>query len=33
LLLWIGNLIFKGLLATMIKIYDAIRMPRACTKP
>ncbi len=28
-----GGLIFMGLVAPMIRIYDAIRMPNACTKP
>lgn len=28
-----GGLVFIGLLATMIRNYDAIRMPNACTKP
>ena len=27
-----GGLIFMGLAATMIRIYDTIRMPNACTK-
>jgi hypothetical protein len=33
LLLSNGDLVFMGLVATMIRIYDAIRMPNACTKP
>jgi hypothetical protein len=32
LLLSNGGLIFMGLVATMIRIYDTIRMPNACTK-
>ena len=28
-----GGLVFIGLFATMIRNYDAIRMPKACTKP
>ena len=28
-----GGLIFMGLVATINRIYDAIRMPNACTKP
>jgi hypothetical protein len=33
LLLSNGGLVFMGLVATMIRIYDAIRMAKACTKP
>jgi hypothetical protein len=33
LLLSNGVLIFMCLIATMIRIYDAIRMPNVCTKP
>jgi len=33
LLLSNGGLVFICLVATMIRIYDAIRMPKACTKP
>jgi hypothetical protein len=33
LLLSNGDLIFMCLIATMIRIYDAIRMPNVCTKP
>jgi hypothetical protein len=32
LLLSNGGLVFMCLVATMIRIYDAIGMPRACTK-
>ncbi len=28
-----GGLVFMGLVATMIRLYDAIRMPNVCTKP
>jgi hypothetical protein len=28
-----GGLVFMELVATMIRIYDAIRMPNVCTKP
>jgi hypothetical protein len=33
LLLSNGDLVFVGLVAPMIRNYDAIRMPNACTKP
>jgi hypothetical protein len=33
LLLSNGGLVFICLVATMIRIYDAIRIPKACTKP
>jgi hypothetical protein len=28
-----GGLVFMELVAKLIRIYDAIRMPNACTKP
>jgi hypothetical protein len=33
LLLSNGGLVFMCLVAKLIRIYDAIRMPKACTKP
>jgi hypothetical protein len=32
-LLLSSGLVFMELVATMIRIYDAIRMPNSCTKP